>query len=207
MPSVITQEHIKKGISYSDYQHRMITQVLEKKTSGKDQSEKLVEYTALNNLRMERIEKTGKLKPEMIELLISQPHDWYWIVLTETWCGDAAQNIPYLAKMADMAPSIELLFLFRDENPEVMDAYLTNNSKSIPKLICLHRDNLKELGTWGPRPAPAQQMVMEYRALPEPKEPYSEFTKQVQMWYNHDKGETLQNEFMELIQQWSRIII
>ena len=61
--------------------------------------------------------------------------NWIWLILTEAWCGDAAQNIPTIEKIARENDRIKTLYLLRDENLELMDKYLTGGARAIPKLI------------------------------------------------------------------------
>ena len=85
------------------------------------------------------------------------------LVIAEDWCGDASNTVPVVAKLADAVPGLELRVILRDANPEVMDRYLTNGSRSIPVVIALD-ENYQELGHWGPRPTELQAWVMANRA-------------------------------------------
>lgn len=200
MTTVITQEHINKALTYSAYIELTDRLLAQNKTTGEDHSPKLVEYTLLNRKRISRIEKQVKLLPELVEELQNLENKWYWVVLAEAWCGDVAQNLPVIRKIADASPTIELLILLRDQHPDIMNAHLTNGGKSIPKLICLDHDTLEEIGTWGPRPAAVQQMVLEHKA--NPQEDFADFVKKLQDWYTKDKGETIQKELLALVQAW-----
>jgi len=202
MEITITRKHLDKSLTYSAFKKLTEDLLAKNKTTGANQSADYIEYTKLNFQRMQRIEKTVHLQPEMIDALQNNPAPLYWVVLAEAWCGDVAQNLPIIAKMADAAPNIELCVLLRDENPEIMDAYLTNGGRSIPKLICLKQTDLSELGQWGPRPKTVQEMVLQHKK--DQKETYAEFSKIVQMWYTKDKGISLQNEFIELLKSWQK---
>lgn len=196
---MITQQHIDKGISFEAYHQLYQEQVANGQTSGLDQSEGLIAYTKLNFSRLKRSYKTTEIANETKAMLEKISTPLTWLVLTETWCGDAAQNIPVLAKMAELNPAISLKLIFRDENPEVMDNYLTNGSKSIPKLICVN-ENLEVLGTWGPRPAAIQSWFVEEKNKPTTE--MDQLKIDLQQKYNADKGLSLQSELMELLQQW-----
>lgn len=189
------KEKANKGISYATYRELTATLVEEGKTTGPNQAANLVEFTALNQHRMKRIDKTVKLNPELEARMKAIDRPQVWLVLTEAWCGDAAQNIPVLAAVANAAPNVQLRLVLRDENLDLMDAYLTNGGRSIPKLIAFDAETGEELGTWGPRPATAQQMVMDYKADPN-KPPYEEFTKGLHLWYARDKGASVQAELL-----------
>ena len=150
---------------------------------------------------MKRVYKSTVLSESVIEAARSVEEALYWLVITEGWCGDAAQNIPVIAKIAENAPNIELRLILRDEHPEVMDAYLTNQARSIPKLICVRKNDLEEVGLWGPRPEPFQRAVMEYKE--NPTMPYAAFQEELHRKYYNDGGNTLQEEFVALIRQWN----
>ncbi len=198
---VITQNHIDKSLTYSQYKKLVSKLLTENKTTGKDTPPEYLHFTGLNIQRSERIEKTIDLEPELINILQSLAEPWYWLVITEGWCGDSSQILPVLAKMADASPTIELCILLRDENPEIMDAYLTDGTRSIPKLICLKQD-FTELGNWGPRPQPAQNML--HAHINNKQETKVEFQRKLHTWYAMDKSKTLQHEFLKLIGEWQR---
>ena len=194
--TVFKPENIGKTYTYEEYLALMDRVVAEKRTTGPNQSPELAEYTRLNQYRMHRLDKTVKLDMDLQQLAyqIAAPQTWY--VLTEAWCGDAAQNLPIIAKVAALNPHITLTLLLRDEHPEIMNEYLTHGGKSIPKLIA--RDaNGNELFTWGPRPQALQEIVLEYKK--NPTVPYAEFLEEVQRWYNTDKTESVQRELVSLL--------
>ena len=114
------------------------------------------------------------------------------LVIAEDWCGDASNTVPIIAKLVDQAPGLELRVILRDENPELMDQYLTNGTRSIPIVIALD-DEFQELGHWGPRPAQLQAWAMANR-LTTPK---AELYPQVRKWYARDRGETTLREVLE----------
>lgn len=198
---VITQKHIEKGQTYADFR-AMVNQLLsEDKTTGDNHSESMIHYTKMNVQRMKRLDKTVKLNDETLENIANIDRPQTWMVITEGWCGDAAQIVPVLEKMAATSPNIELKLILRDENPEVMDAYLTDGSRSIPKLIALDNDTLDEIGVWGPRPEPAHEMVMDYKK-DNKGETYMEFATRLHKWYAKDKTETTQQELNEALKGW-----
>lgn len=188
------------AMSYDDYYGLMERLNEEQKTTGEDQSEIMVNFTQLNYHRMKRLNKTIQLNQDLIDQVRKIDQPLTWLVLTEAWCGDVAQNIPLINTMADLNSNIDLRFILRDEHPSIMDEHLTNGGKSIPKLIVVDED-LKLLLDWGPRPEPVQDMVMQYRQMPEPKQPYIEFLMDVQKWYLKDRTQSFQHEFTALLKQ------
>lgn len=199
LESMITQQDIDKSMSFEEFYQLTEQLVKDKSTTGEDKSDAMINYTKLNFSRMKRILKTTQISEDVTNTVQCLNEKLTWIVLAESWCGDAAQNIPVFAKIVEANPNISLRILLRDDNPEVMDQYLTNGGKSIPKLIALD-ENLNELGTWGPRPKFLQDWLYENKA--NPKMEMSELKEQFQLWYTKDKGQTLQKEMVLLLKAW-----
>lgn len=183
----------EKGMSYDQYIELITALLAEGKTTGPNQSESMANYARLNAQRMDRIHKTTSLEPELLQTLATMKPQ-HWVVLTEGWCGDAANSVPVMDLVAKASDGkIRLTILLRDENLKIMDQYLTDGGRSIPKLIVLDADTLQELHAWGPRPEPAQRLMMEHKAHPiEGRDIYRE----LQQWYNEDKTHTLQHEWL-----------
>ncbi len=116
------------------------------------------------------------------------------LVIAEDWCGDAANTVPVLGKLGDEAEGIDVRIIRRDDNPEVMDRYLTNGARSIPIAILLDPE-FNEIGYWGPRPKELQQWVMDNKD----RIPKEERYPQVRRWYAKDKGESTLRELLELL--------
>lgn len=198
--TAVTRAYLDAAMTYGQYRSLIDRLLADGKTTGTDHSEKMIDYTSLNAHRMDRIRKTVSLEPETRSVLSRLDRDLIWLAFTEAWCGDAAQNLPIIAMMVEATDRIQLKLLLRDEHPDLMDNYLTNGGRAIPKLVCLDGENLAELGTWGPRPEPAQEMVRQHKT--DPQEPYVEFVKKVQLWYAKDKGSSIQSEFQRLLRKW-----
>ena len=192
---------IKKDYSYQEY-FDLVNYLSEtNSTTGKDVTGERIEATKINAQRMKRIGKQFMVSDEIKNTLQNTKIKWKWIVLAEAWCGDGAQCIPVIAKISESSPGIELKIILRDENPEIMDAYLTNGGRAIPILICLNSETHEEIGTWGPRPEGIQQMVKDYKGK-NPGVSHEEFVKNLHLWYAKDKGQSLENDFSNLLKQW-----
>ncbi len=183
-------------MSYARFRDLVNSLLIERQTTGPNQSKDLVQYTRLNNQRMDRVDKKTIIMPELLKELKAIGENQIWLGLVEAWCGDVPHNIPPLAKMAVSVPKVSFRLLLRDENLDVMDAYQTNGTRSIPKVIALKKDTLEELWTWGPRPEPAQNLFLE---LKEKGVPSADISEEIQKWYNKDKSQTLQKEILELV--------
>lgn len=161
--TAINSSVLAQAMSYGSYMTLTEQLVEEGRTSGPNQSEPYVYYTKLNFQRMKRLNKTIEVPARIIELLKEKAANWTWVIITEPWCGDAAQCVPVLEKIAQTNSFVKTAYLLRDEHPEVMDAYLTNGGRAIPKLICLD-DSANEIFTWGPRPAVIQEVMNRLKA-------------------------------------------
>ena len=182
-------------LNYSEFFNETAKLAQNHQTSGLDQTEEQKEFTQLNYKRMERWNKTFHVSEETQKKLDTFPSIQKWYVITETWCGDSAQNLPVLAKIAEASNGkIDLKIMFRDENPEWMNKYLTNGTRSVPKLIAFdEQDN--ELFTWGPRPEEAMVITRHWQAN---KETISkeEFHVQLHGFYAKNKGIAVEKEIV-----------
>lgn len=193
----VIKESFDQSVSYSGYRSIVSQLLQEGKSTGNTQSEDLLHYSLLNETRMNRLEKTIKISDENVLKLKSLDKEYIWLVLSEGWCGDAAQLLPIISKLADQSEKIELKIVFRDENEALMDLFLTNGGKSIPKLIILDKKTLEVVADWGPRPTAAIKLVKDY------KEKFGVIDEtiktELQLWYLHDKGISTQNEILNLL--------
>lgn len=193
----IVAKSLLNSHSYSGYRKIISDLLLEGKSSGNEQSEALTNYSSLNETRMNRLEKTILIAPEYDLRLQSLKNQYIWLVLGEGWCGDAAQLLPIFHKLASVSNKIELKIVFRDENEDLMNQFLTNGSKSIPKLIILDKNTLNVEGNWGPRPKGATELIKNYKA--EFGVVDEKAKTDLQLWYLHDKGLSTQHELITLM--------
>lgn len=196
-----TKEVVRKGISkamsYRDYRILVDYLSAEGKSTGPEQTEALTNYTVLNQRRMKRLDKTLKISEEAVKNINDFDKKVTWLVLTESWCGDAAQTMPMMNKVAEHNDNISFKVILRDENLDVMNRFLTNNTMSIPKLVMIEDATGEILGDWGSRPKIASQMVIDYKNERGMLTP--EFKEDLQIWYNKDKGQSTLRDLMELL--------
>ncbi|MBP4140875.1 thioredoxin family protein [Flavobacterium sp. P4023] len=195
---------IAKGLfnshPYLEYRKLVSDLLLQGKATGNEQSEDLTHYSTLNETRMNRLDKTVQITEQISQKLKSLKGDYIWLVISEGWCGDAAQLLPVVNKMALESGKIELKIVLRDENDDLMKLFLTNNSKSIPIVIVVDKVTGELLGHWGPRPKGAIELIQNYK-----KEfgVVDETAKtNLQLWYLHDKGVSTQEEIINLMQEF-----
>jgi len=183
-------------MTYGEYVSLIDRLLSEDKTTGSNQSESMVHYGRLNRQRMARLEKTITLDTGAREGIAANTRPQVWLVLTEGWCGDAAQNIPAIEKTAAASGLIETRYILRDENLELMDEHLTEGARSIPKLVAIDAATSEVLFTWGARPA-AAQALFKLRISEGVDKPL--ITEELQRWYNADRGISVQRELAALV--------
>lgn len=192
----LTLRYMDRAMSYEVYD-KLINDLLEEgKSTGEKQTPKRTEISRLNAHRMARVHKTVKLSDDVIAAAkAARPQ--FWMVLTEGWCGDSAHAIPVMDLIAKASEGrIQLGLLLRDDNLDIMDQYLVNGGRSIPRLVAFDAESGEELGTWGPRPAPVQQMMTDFKANPDDSR---DIQIEMQHWYNADRSRTMQAEMAALI--------
>ncbi|WP_338732636.1 thioredoxin family protein [Mangrovimonas cancribranchiae] len=193
----IIENSLKTSMSYQEYINLVDNLTLTNSTTGPEKTEALVNYTALNQRRMARWNKKLHLTESQKETVKAFNNQVIWLVLTESWCGDAAHIMPVINKVAELSDNINLRVVLRDENLELMDLFLTNGGRSIPKLIMLDAKSHDVIGTFGPRPSAATQMVNDYKETHGTLTP--EFKEDLQLWYNKDKGQTIVKDLINLL--------
>lgn len=193
----LVQDSLEKAVDYATFRQSVSQLVANGATTGPEQTEALIEYTKLNDRRMARWDKTFKLPDEASETIKKLDKKVLWLVLTESWCGDAAHALPVMHKIAERSPNLELKIILRDEHLELMHRFLTNGTLSIPKLIAVDLEANKILGTWGPRPTVATKLVEDFKKTHGKLTP--EFKQDLQLWYNRDKGQNILADLLQLL--------
>ena len=193
----IISKSLKNGISYSDYRKLVSNLVEEKSTTGNEKTEALADYTQLNDRRMKRWDKTLKVSEAIKSNVENFNKKVTWLVISESWCGDAAHIMPVINKVAELNDNIDYKVILRDENEALMNQFLTNGGKAIPKLIMIDSETNEVLNTFGPRPTIATAMVNDYKT--EHGQITPEFKEDLQRWYNKDKGQSTVEDLIKLL--------
>lgn len=183
------------SMNYLEYRELLDDLLLANKTTGNDQTEERINYAALNQKRMQRLDKatmpTGltsyKLKNKIGVM-----------VITEGWCGDSAQIVPWYEQYIELyQPEVKSYFVLRDDNPEIMDQFLTNGTRGIPKFIFFNEDSLEVLYVWGPRPTNIQQWFLRMKEE-QPGLTKEEYGLQLHSFYTKDKGNEIISDLQKL---------
>jgi hypothetical protein len=189
-------QYWNKGMSYEEYRRLLTDLLAEGKTTGDNHSPDMLQYAKLNLQRMKRVEKTFRPVEELLHEKERPQKAVHWLVITEGWCGDAAQTTAAMAAMADLLPGVEIRYVLRDQNLELMDQFLTRGGRAIPLIIFLDT-NFNLLGRWGARPAKLQALIDQMRD--EGKLSFGKMVEQVHLWYAEDKTVSTQKEIANLL--------
>lgn len=120
------------------------------------------------------------------------------LVITVPPCGDSLAIIPVLQKYFRES-KVDIRIALRDENPELMNRFLTKGKKSVPVILVLDKEgNL--LFRYGPRPAKAQEIYDKLRPLWEVgKIEKTEIQRRIRFFYAKDRGKSILEEFESIL--------
>ncbi|WP_396170020.1 thioredoxin family protein [Flavobacterium sp.] len=193
----ILNTSIAKSSSYQQYRNLIAKLAQDGQTSGTNINPDYIHYTKLNESRMHRLDKTLEVIEDVKLFLENLSKEYIWLVLAESWCGDAAQILPVINKMAEVSDKIDLRIVLRDANEDLMNLFLTDGTKSIPKLIIIDIVSGAVVGDFGPRPKPAKQLILDYKATHGVVDEAAKI--ELQKWYLADKGVAIQQEIVALL--------
>lgn len=195
----IIKKSLNKAMTYEEYKEHIKKLIVAHKNKQIIDEDPLINYTILNEKRMKRLEKQIQIEEIIHQEVGKVNNDFTWLVLTESWCGDAAQSLPIIKKMVEPNPRINLKIVNRDENDALMTRFLTNGSKSIPKLIVIDNQTEEVIGDWGPRSKEATKLVQDYKLKFGQID--AKIKEDLQVWYNQDKGLSIQNDLLEMLKK------
>lgn len=192
----IIEKSLEKAMTYEAYRKLLGHLASTGKTTGII-SESNINYTKLNDRRMKRWDKTLKIPSDIQKVIDQFTRDTTWLIITESWCGDAAHVIPVLNKIAELNGHIQLKLVLRDDNLDLMNAYLTHGNRAIPKVIIIDNETGDVIDVYGPRPSAAMDYVTRFKSMYGKLTPG--FKEDLQHWYNNDKGLTTLTDVIEIL--------
>ncbi len=147
----------------------------------------LGEQKTLHDLHYKRAGVDGLQLPPFKALKI--------LVITEPWCGDSTAILPVLQKLF-AGHDVEFRIALRDENPELMDRFLTNGGRAIPVILILDEKG-ELLMRFGPRPQKVQAIFEQYRRdINEGRIERKEVSRKIRNFYSRDRGKAILEEFL-----------
>jgi hypothetical protein len=191
---------VKDGLTYEAYRYLIVERLSAGKTTGSDDTPEMLHYTKMNMHRMARVDKTISLTPEFLAVLQAIKEKYRLLVISEGWCGDAAQIVPLFKKIEAAAPDhFELRLVLRDQQLELIDMHLTNGGRAIPVLLVLSEQG-EVLRQWGPRPAVLKPLLAQWKTESDDMMVTAE---KLHGWYAKDKTRSTQQELIEVFKTLS----
>ena len=185
----------EQGMDYQTYRALVDQFLLEGKSTSEASYD--LHYTKMNVQRMNRVDKTVSLTDDLTSTINHLKGNYKFLVITEGWCGDAAQIVPVFNKIATASLGrIDLKFVLRDKNLPLIDAHLTNGGRAIPVLIVLNEAADQVLATWAPRPQILQELLKEWKKETTEMPILAE---KLHGWYAKDKTQSTQAELTRLL--------
>ncbi|MHB1326606.1 MAG: thioredoxin family protein [Gemmatimonadales bacterium] len=121
---------------------------------------------------------------------------WRILAVAEDWCGDSANTIPYLARLVEQAPALELRIVNSTVGKWVMNRYQTADGRAAtPTVIVLDRDGAVQ-GCLIERPMALKNWITENK----PKLSEEDFRNQRIEWYRNDVGVSTVGEFVTVLE-------
>ena len=188
---------IQAGLTPEQY-HQVLVEQAGASAEGLDtEAAEKLEFTRLNLHRTDRILRTYKVSDDLVGLVSGIQIPQTWLVLTEPWCGDSAQCLPYITTLASLNDNIDLRLILRDENLDIMDDFLTDGKRSIPRLVIFDADG-HILTRWGPRPAAAQIIFNQAKEAGLAK---AGILEKLHLFYGRNRGAALESELHDLLSE------
>ena len=121
---------------------------------------------------------------------------WRLLVVAESWCNDALNSVPYLARLAESNPAIEIRLLRKSEAPELLATHPFDGREATP-LVLLLDDQLIERGAWIERPGPLRELIKSK----EGRVCEDTLKEAVLEWRRADAGRTVVDEVLTMIER------
>ena len=200
---------LDSSMTYAAYIENVNALIAQGKASTNDASndEEHLHFTQLNQSRMKRLDKTTHLSSETVAALSNWKTPVYFLVISEGWCGDAAQILPVINKMTEVNANMKMRVIYRDEHLNIIDQYLTNGGRAIPIILIVRQEDGIVLGKYGPRPDELSKIMVARKVLErqfpvhEQKAFFEESKALAQKWYNENKTIDIQNGLIEILEK------
>ncbi len=188
---------IQAGLTPEQYHQVLVDQAATGEDNLSEEAAEKLQFTKLNLHRTSRITRTFTVGEDLSALVARIDAPQTWMLLTEPWCGDSAQCLPYISAIAALNNNIDLRLILRDENLDLMEYFLTNGTRSIPRLVVFDAGG-NELTQWGPRPEEAQLVFNEAKVAGLAK---PEILEKLHLFYGRNRGAALLSELRKILNE------
>jgi hypothetical protein len=159
------------------------------------------------NLALHQLHYSKAEVPAQLKNMISKLNAMRVLVITETWCGDSLALVPLIRKLIEINQNWEIKVILRDENPDLIDRFLTNGARAIPIFLFLDA-NGELMFRWGPRPQAAQDIFEQHRdQINRGELEKKDVIKKIRTFYAKDRGTAAYDElFLHLTEIKNAVI-
>ncbi len=119
---------------------------------------------------------------------------WRILVVAVDSCSDSANTIPYIAKLVELVPSLEMRIVLPGPGARVMEEHRTPDGRAATPTLVLLDPSGNEVGCLIERPSTLQKLIMSMR------EAGTLESFQKQKWYDEDAGATFVREMVTVLQ-------
>lgn len=123
------------------------------------------------------------------------PGQWRLLAVAVDGCSDSVNTIPYIARLVELVPQLELRIVSPRSGREVMAARRTPDGRAATPTVVILDASGREAGCWIERPAELQRRAIEANA----GGGTSAFAATKQAWYDADAGASTLREIVSLL--------
>lgn len=140
--------------------------------------------------------EAGAADPEFVARAKAVGGQWRILAVAEDWCGDSANTVPYLVRLAEQVPGLEIRIANSKDGRWLMERHRTPDGRAATPTIVLLDPEGEERGCFVERPAKLRDWVTENK----PKLSDEDFQKAKMAWYREDRGRETVREMVELLE-------
>jgi Thioredoxin len=122
---------------------------------------------------------------------------WHILAVAIDACSDSVNSIPYVAKLADLAPGIDMRIVDSKRGRAIMEAHRTKDGRAATPTLLVLNDSFEEVGCWVERPVALQEW---YAAKQAEGVATSEITRQKMEWYKEHAGREILQEVVAMVE-------
>ncbi|WP_185146663.1 thioredoxin family protein [Chryseobacterium sp.] len=185
----------EKAVTLQQYLSDTEERISKLEGSNDEEEKTYLEYYKLGMTRMHRVMKTYHPQDDLLKKLNEKEFKGKILIISEGWCGDASMIVPVINTFFEGKNEVRIIY--RDQNLDLMNRYLTNGAMSIPIVLILN-ENDEVISFWGPRPKAGMEMLKKHKADPENYNA-DDFHNDLQVYYTKNKGEDIIEELLEKI--------
>jgi hypothetical protein len=129
------------------------------------------------------------------------PGAWRLLVVAEDWCGDSANTVPHVARLADQVENLEVRVVRSGPGRGIMATHLTPDGRTATPTMVLLDEEGDEVGCLVEQPPELQEWWLgEAVNIVDEQERF----EQKYAWYAEDAGASTQAAVVELMRAASR---